>query len=251
MFGSVDQGSPFGIVLTIIPPIVTLFLILSPAVTVREIIQAKSVKEFSFAPFTLMIIATTMWSTYFLYDKEYMGLAINIVGFILSILYALSYCVFHENVYDLKYYFLLILLAFVTILCLAVVPYDGDVKVNVLGYSATTVHLCFMSSPLVVMKHVIETKSVASMPFAFSFACFLNAVAWTIYGYLVTAAIPIIISNGPSALVTLTQLLLHAIYGKYSLCKCKCNTAEEDLYVEKKAENIIDETKEKKDVNIA
>ncbi|KAG6523708.1 hypothetical protein ZIOFF_013584 [Zingiber officinale] len=72
---------------------------------------------------------------------------------------------------------------------------------------------CMYASPFVVMKLVIQIKSVEFMPFTLSLASFLNGVCWTSYGFL-PFDINLLVPNGLGTLFGLAQLVLYTCYFK-------------------------------------
>ncbi|KAG5129254.1 hypothetical protein JHK84_035651 [Glycine max] len=75
------------------------------------------------------------------------------------------------------------------------------------------VSIAMYASPLVVMKKVIQTKSVEFMPLPLSFCSFLASVLWLTYGLLIRD----IFVAGPSVIGTplgILQLVLHCKYWK-------------------------------------
>ncbi|KAL3748294.1 hypothetical protein ACJRO7_009518 [Eucalyptus globulus] len=83
--------------------------------------------------------------------------------------------------------------------------------------SALFVMLCIIfniamyTSPLTIMRRVIQTKSVKYMHFYMSLAMFLNGITWAVYALLKFKPF-VLVPNGLEALLGLAQLILYATY---------------------------------------
>ena len=56
---------------------------------------------------------------------------------------------------------------------------------SALGLIGCSVSVVLMGAPLATLSTVIKDKSTASIPFGTSLACWLNALSWSAYGFLV------------------------------------------------------------------
>jgi len=90
---------------------------------------------------------------------------------------------------------------------------ESSVAATGIGLTGCTLAVILMSSPLATMKTVIRDKNTAALPFAPSLATFLNAVAWSGYGWLVAKDILIFAPNVLGLGASLVQLGLFAKYG--------------------------------------
>ena len=59
----------------------------------------------------------------------------------------------------------------------ALLPHET--ALNVLGYTGVGFVVVMFGGPLATMRTVIEQRSTASLPFAFTIAAFVNCLTWT------------------------------------------------------------------------
>lgn len=86
--------------------------------------------------------------------------------------------------------------------------YDGSI---LMGYAGVAINVCLFASPLATLKHVVETKSVASIPINLSLMMFASSVLWVATGlldsdYFITAL------NLAGVLFGASQMVLYYIY---------------------------------------
>ncbi|KAH7289087.1 hypothetical protein KP509_31G056600 [Ceratopteris richardii] len=106
----------------------------------------------------------------------------------------------------------LIVYAIIVILTLEVLP-NGK-KAMFVGIIAAVINTVMYAAPLAVMKHVITTKNVESMPFLLSLCTFINSCLWAIYGILKVDPY-IIIPNVLGVIFGIMQLVLYGYYRDY------------------------------------
>ena len=88
-----------------------------------------------------------------------------------------------------------------------------DQALNVLGYLGVGMVIVMFGGPLATIKTVVEEKSTASLPFAFTLASFANCITWTGYGALVIHDAFIWFPNALGLASACAQLGLFAKYG--------------------------------------
>ncbi|GMF41893.1 unnamed protein product [Phytophthora fragariaefolia] len=59
--------------------------------------------------------------------------------------------------------------------------YNGS---NLLGYAGVAINVCMFDSPFASLRHVVETKSAASIPINLSLMIFASSVLWVATGLL-------------------------------------------------------------------
>ncbi|XP_042400985.1 bidirectional sugar transporter SWEET5-like [Zingiber officinale] len=194
-------------------------LFLSPMTTYIQIIQSKDVKKFSPIPYLATLLNCLLWFFYGLpivHPNSLLVITINGIGIAFEVLYITVFLIYSSRQGRLK---VIKLLALETLFMIVVVTsvlllIDTTTKRSlIVGILCIIFGTCMYASPLVVMKLVIQTKSVEFMPFTLSLASFLNGVCWTSYGFL-PFDINLLVPNGLGTLFGIAQLLLYACYFK-------------------------------------
>ncbi|KAG6499729.1 hypothetical protein ZIOFF_039520 [Zingiber officinale] len=194
-------------------------LFLSPMPTYIQIIKSKDVKKFSPIPYLATLLNCLLWFFYGLpivHPNSLLVIIINGIGIAFEIFYLTVFLIYAARQGRLKVIKLLALeavfmIAVVTLVLLLI--HTTTKRSLVVGILCIIFGTCMYASPLVVMKLVIQTKSVEFMPFTLSLASFLNGVCWTSYGFL-PFDINLLVPNGLGTLFGLAQLVLYACYFK-------------------------------------
>lgn len=84
---------------------------------------------------------------------------------------------------------------------------------NLLGSLGCVLAVILMGSPLATVRTVIKDKSTAALPFATSMSGWLNALAWSSYGWIVAKDAMIYGPNLVGFTLATFQLMLFVIYG--------------------------------------
>ena len=86
-------------------------------------------------------------------------------------------------------------------------------KIVYIGVLGNFLAVIVLGSPLATLKTVFERKSTASMPFSTSLLCFLNALAWVLYGVVVVNDPLIYTPNLCGCILSLVQLIMFCVFG--------------------------------------
>jgi solute carrier family 50 protein (sugar transporter) len=199
----------------------SLLLYGSPVLTFIKVRKQRSVGEFSCTPY---VIALFNCLTYVWYGlpvvsngwENFLVATVNGVGIFPECFAICTYLIFAPPKLKLRIGRMLVG-ALVLFAVLAVISafalHDHKNRKFMIGMVGIFSSIGLYSSPLVVMKLVIKTKSVEYMPFYLSFFAFFNSFLWMTYGALgrdIFLATPNIIGVP----VTLVQLILYCIYRK-------------------------------------
>jgi solute carrier family 50 protein (sugar transporter) len=210
-------------VLGILGNITSMGLFLSPMPTFYKICKAKSTGQYSALPYVATLLNCMLWTFYG--SGAVSGLifvvSINVAGLIMEGCYVTIHLLFgsHNSRKTVS-----ILLAVISILygalvsVVLVVVKSKDSRAEVVGSVCVIIGVLMYAAPLSVMKEVIRSQSVASMPFLLSFACFCNGLIWTSYG-IIKENLFIYIPNGLGTLLTIAQLVLWCFYYKKGVRK--------------------------------
>jgi solute carrier family 50 protein (sugar transporter) len=88
-----------------------------------------------------------------------------------------------------------------------------DTSSEMIGKEGVLICIILFASPLAALKHVIMSKSAASIPLPFTVACFFNCVTWSAVGLWVMKDFNIYFPNLLGLSSAVAQLGLKAFYG--------------------------------------
>jgi len=97
-------------------------------------------------------------------------------------------------------------------ICLAQIL-ENDVVADIIGKEGVFYCVVLFASPLVALKHVLETKSAASIPLPFTIACFVNCLCWSVTGWFTMKDFNIYFPNLLGLSCACAQLGLKGVYG--------------------------------------
>ncbi|KAH7289086.1 hypothetical protein KP509_31G056600 [Ceratopteris richardii] len=203
----------------IIGNITAVLLFLSPAPTFFEIWRKKSSGSYSGVPYVSSLANCLLWVFYglpILTQGLVLVITINGFGVVLESIYLAIFVPFSHGRERMRMLVfiavVLIVYAIIVILTLEVLP-NGK-KAMFVGIIAAVINTVMYAAPLAVMKHVITTKNVESMPFLLSLCTFINSCLWAIYGILKVDPY-IIIPNVLGVIFGIMQLVLYGYYRDY------------------------------------
>ncbi|KAI8541501.1 hypothetical protein RHMOL_Rhmol08G0065900 [Rhododendron molle] len=208
-------------VIGIIGNVTSFFLFGSPIKEVAyRICKNKSVEGFQPYPYIGATINCIFWVFYgIITPNSTLVITINSIGLFLQLVYLAIFSYFSKQQRRKIALFLLAEAAVtVVIACIALLAIHSKSTRSILvGVFSVLFGLILYSSPLTIMKKVIDTKSVEFMPFWLSVACFSNGIIWAAYALIKvppTMRIDwyILISNGVGAIFATAQLILYATY---------------------------------------
>ncbi|KAG0602806.1 hypothetical protein M758_10G042500 [Ceratodon purpureus] len=215
-------------VLGILGNITAMGLFLAPMPTFYKICKAKSTGQYSALPYIATLLNCMLWTFYGSHAVAGLifVLSINVAGLIIEGCYLTIHLLFGTHSTRKK---TSILLAVISILYGAIVsvvlvefPKKGD-RTEIVGSACVIFGVLMYAAPLSVMKEVIRSQSVASMPFLLSFACFCNGFIWTAFG-TIKKDIFIYIPNGLGTILSVMQLVLYCVYYKKGVRKSQSST---------------------------
>lgn len=83
---------------------------------------------------------------------------------------------------------------------------------DIIGREAVIVTIVLFVSPLVVMKHVLATKSAGSIPLPFTLASIIRCIAWVVAGYWKMKDFNLYFPNMVGIVSAIVQLVLKCVY---------------------------------------
>ncbi|WOL19109.1 hypothetical protein Cni_G27906 [Canna indica] len=193
--------------------IISFGLFLSSAPTFIQIIKQKAVEKYSPVPYLTTLHNCMLWTFYDLlivHPDNLLVITINDIGLALETFYLTIFILYSTHEGRLKVFKILaveipfVVVVIVTVLLTTHTYEKWSLIVDVLYIIFGT---CMYAAPLLVMKLMIQTKSVKYMPFTLSMASFLNRVCWTANSFL-PFDINILVPNGLGTLLALLYLSL-------------------------------------------
>ncbi|MQL80656.1 hypothetical protein Taro_013090 [Colocasia esculenta] len=180
--------------------------------------------------FMVFLAPVAMLMVYYALVKTHstLILAINGIGCFIETVYIALFLVFaprKARIATVKLLVLLNVVAYGAIVCLTLLLLKRSTRVHVIGWINVGFSVSVFAAPLGVMRHVIRTRSVDSLPFNLS--CFLtvSAIVWFAYGFLIGdpyVAAP----NVLGFLFGVAQIVLYIVYRDAS-CR-QASEAKED-----------------------
>ncbi|XP_077224941.1 bidirectional sugar transporter SWEET3b-like [Tasmannia lanceolata] len=201
--------------------IVSLLRYLVPVFTFRRIIMNRSIEEFSCFPYVATLFGCLAYGWYGFpvvsIGWENLPLAlINSTGALIQIIFILIYFWLAPAKKKKRVSLMLfpvIVVSCVTALVSTLALHDHQSRKVLVGSVGVVSTVIMQASPLVVVKRVIQTKSVEFMPFNLSLLMFISSVLWGTYG-LLGADFFVAGPNLFSMPIGFFQLVLFCMYGE-------------------------------------
>ncbi|KAL1206682.1 Bidirectional sugar transporter SWEET3 [Cardamine amara subsp. amara] len=170
----------------------SLLLYTAPILTFSRVIKKRNTEEFSCFPYVMTLFNCLIYTWYGLPIVSHLWenlplVTINGVGILLESIFIFIYFCFASSKEKIKvgvtFVPVMVVFALTTVVS-AVVLDDHHHRKSFVGSVGLVASISMYGSPLIVMKKVIETKSVEYMPFYLSFFSFLASSLWLAYGLL-------------------------------------------------------------------
>ncbi|XP_061360130.1 bidirectional sugar transporter SWEET3-like [Gastrolobium bilobum] len=205
----------------VIGNVASVSLYAAPTVTFKRVIRKKSTEEFSCIPYIIALLNCLLFTWYGLPVvsnnwENFPLVTVNAVGIVFELSYVLIYFWYAsaKGKVNVAMTAIPVLIAFCAIAVASAFAFpDHRHRKLLVGSIGLGVSITMYASPLVVMKKVIQTKSVEFMPLPLSVCSFLASILWMLYGLLIRD----IFVAGPSVIGTplgILQLFLHCKYYK-------------------------------------
>ncbi|CAH1430223.1 unnamed protein product [Lactuca virosa] len=167
-------------------------LYVAPIWTFARVIKKRSTEEFSSVPYIISLLNCLLYTWYGLpvvsnQWENFPMITINGLGILFELSFIIIFIWFTSPKQKLKTGIMttiVILIFSMTALVSAYLLHDHHTRKRLVGSVGLLVAVAMYASPLVVMKKVIETKSVEYMPFSLSFFSFLASALWLAYGLI-------------------------------------------------------------------
>jgi solute carrier family 50 (sugar transporter) len=136
-------------------------------------------------PFTSGLLSCSLWLRYGILVNENAVIVVNAIGVFLFALYCISYFLFCVNKRRLSHQLCLVLLMITFTIGYSYFEPNDDEASKLVGILCCSVGVFFFASPLIKLKHVIQTRNSNSLPFPIIVASFFVTLQWFIYGLLI------------------------------------------------------------------
>ncbi|BAT82208.1 bidirectional sugar transporter SWEET3-like [Vigna umbellata] len=208
-------------VVAVLGNVASMSLYAAPTVTFKRVIRKKSTEEFSCIPYIIALMNSLLYTWYGLPVvsnkwENFPLVTVNGVGVLFELSYVLIYFWYSSPKGKVKVAIpaaaVLTVVGVIAIVSTFAIS-DHRHRKLLVGSVSLGVSIALYASPLVVMKKVIETKSVEFMPLPLSLSSLLVSLLWMTYGLLIRD----IFVAGPNVVGTplgILQLVLHCKYGK-------------------------------------
>lgn len=174
-------------------------------------------QEFKPDPYVATVLNCAMWVFYGLpivHPDSILVVTINGTGFLIEVIYVSIFIIYSHWGMRRKIFIALfveaIFMAVVVIITMAAF-HTHESRSMIVGLLCIVFNILMYTSPLTVMKRVIQTKSVKYMPFTLSLANFANGLVWMTYALLKFDPY-ILVPNGLGAVSGVVQLVLYATF---------------------------------------
>ncbi|KAL2527408.1 Bidirectional sugar transporter SWEET3 [Abeliophyllum distichum] len=234
----------------------SLLLYAAPILTFSRVIRNKSTEEFSCVPYILALMNCFLYTWYGLPIVSYQWenfpvVTINGLGILLELSFIGLYFYFASSNGKKKVAILtipVIIVFCITAILSTFVFHDHPHRKAFVGSIGLVASVAMYGSPLVVMKQVIQTKSVEFMPFYLSLFSFLASSLWMAYGLLgrdLFLASPNLVGTPLGIL----QLLLYCKYKKNEIIEVEPQKWDLEGSYEKSKQQLekLDDEKQKQD----
>eukprot|EP00644_Phytophthora_capsici_P007974 jgi/Phyca11/128598/e_gw1.77.165.1 len=193
---------------------------LSPSPDISRVHRRQNIGELAALPLVAMVVNCHFWLVYaYVTDSMFPLFATQVFGQLAAIVYNITY--YRWSVPDKRkelrklYWWAFAAhcgLTLYTVLGLLGATYQSNSDVGTyLGYVGIIIDVWMFGSPLGTLKHVMETKSAASIPINLSLMLFVSTTLWVVSGmvdrdYFVAGL------NAIGSLLSVVQIVFYMIY---------------------------------------
>ncbi|XP_043700460.1 bidirectional sugar transporter SWEET3b-like [Telopea speciosissima] len=204
--------------------VISVLLYASPILTFKRVIRKRSTEEFSCIPYvvTLLTVELYFWYGLPIVSNKWENITVATicgVAVLLQFSFVLIYIWFASPKRKRMVILMVVgvmMVVSIIILVSTFALHDHHHRKLFVGSIGLVVAIGMYGAPLVVVKQVIQTKSVEFMPFYLSLFSFLNSSCWGPYG-LLGHDLFIALPNLLGWPLSVCQLVLYCIYRKQEI----------------------------------
>ncbi|GLJ48902.1 hypothetical protein SUGI_1031480 [Cryptomeria japonica] len=194
---------------------VTLFL--SPFPTIKSIINEKDTGSFSAFNYICTILNCVLWTFYGVHldqNNKFLISYVNGVGALLHTGYLTIHYLHAPQKEKARIVLLKVasLMIMGTMIASAIFLVPKSDRVTVVGWACGVLNIVMHAAPLSVLKQVLATNDVRSMPFLVSFFSLLNAAVWLAFSFLHKDAKVTMIPNAVATIFAVIEVLVYLMY---------------------------------------
>ncbi len=193
-------------------PIAAQVVFLAPVEAMMKVRKAGTTGDLPLTPYSSMAGCGMVWATYGYLLNDMTILYPNLSAIVLGSAYTAMYTKFAPPETSVMPH-IAGLGATAVGLYAASTALPLETAVQLLGYGGSAFVISMFGGPLAAIKTVLEQKSTASLPFAFTVATFVNCTLWTSYGALVIQDPFVWFPNLLGLASSIVQLSLFARFG--------------------------------------
>lgn len=190
---------------------------LAPLPTINQISVDKSVGNLPLLPYSSMVANSFVWVMYGMLKKAPSVLYSNVVGVTLGAYYFFMFAKYcgpmASNLPGTVTHHLKGASAIILLNVFLAATISNETASEMIGKEGVLFCIILFASPLAALKHVILSKSAASIPLPFTVACFFNCLAWSAVGLWIMKDFNIYFPNLMGLSCAIAQLALKAVYG--------------------------------------
>ncbi|XP_034203854.1 bidirectional sugar transporter SWEET9-like [Prunus dulcis] len=195
--------------------IVSVMVFLAPIPTFYKIYKNKSSEGFQSTPYVVALLSAMLLLFYgVLKTNAALIISINVVGCVIEITYLIFYFVYaskKDKITTMIQILVLNVAAFGSVVAVTFLLVGEDKRVSTVGWICAVFGIAVFAAPLLIMRKVIQTKSVEYMPFYLSFSLTICATLWFLYGLFVNDYY-IAFPNVLGFLLGIAQMILYLKY---------------------------------------
>ncbi|KAK1641865.1 hypothetical protein QYE76_059670 [Lolium multiflorum] len=193
------------------------FILISPGITFRKVMKAKSVQERTCYPYLATLLNCICWVLYGIPHKNLIVVIINGIGILLEGIYSALYIAYSDGTRRMVAIILciaeLIFTGILVVLLLTVFRdgQHGDAREVTFGVLASLTGVLMYVSPVMDMVTVLRTKDKSTMSLLLAISSLANGVVWTVYAFFTPINWYIMVPNALGILCASAQIVVYAI----------------------------------------
>jgi solute carrier family 50 protein (sugar transporter) len=190
---------------------------LAPLPTIRQVARDKTVGNLPLLPYSSMVSNSFVWVMYGLLKKAPSVLYSNAIGVTLGAYYFYTFTQFcgpmASNLPGTVSQHLRGASAIILFNVFLAGWMSKESASEIIGKEGVLFCIILFASPLAALKHVIVSKSAASIPLPFTVACLFNCAAWSVVGIWQMQDFNIYFPNLMGLSCAIAQMGLKVVYG--------------------------------------
>lgn len=177
----------------------------------QKYVQNGTTGDSSPFPFVSGFLSSCIWLRYGFLLQDPSLIIVNTIGASLQLAYVVTFYFYTITKSVVVKQMLAVTAGVMVLLCYTQYETDMDRTKTHVGFVASLVTILFFAAPLTMLAHVLDKKSVDSLPLPLIMATFVCCLQWLIYGYILGDPF-IQIPNVLGTIISGFELTLFLIY---------------------------------------